>query len=125
MKILLDMNLSPLWVNFLHSKGIEALHWSEVGDHKAPDPEIFAWAKENHFVVFTNDLDFGTILAATNANAPSVIQVRTQALLPEDIGDRFIKILIQFQAMLEHGALITFDEAKSKARVLPFRQYKD
>jgi predicted nuclease of predicted toxin-antitoxin system len=28
MKLLLDMNLSPRWVNVLTDNGYEALHWS-------------------------------------------------------------------------------------------------
>jgi len=31
MKILLDMNMSPQWVNALISRGIPATHWSSVG----------------------------------------------------------------------------------------------
>lgn len=34
MKLLLDMNLSPLWVEALEEQGYEAVHWSRVG---APD----------------------------------------------------------------------------------------
>jgi predicted nuclease of predicted toxin-antitoxin system len=34
MKILLDMNLPPAWVDFLENKGIEAIYWSNVGSHK-------------------------------------------------------------------------------------------
>jgi predicted nuclease of predicted toxin-antitoxin system len=64
MKLLIDMNLSPDWVS-VSVVGIEAIHWSTVGDPRAPDRTIFAWAKEHSFVVFTNDLDFGAILAAS------------------------------------------------------------
>ena len=101
MSILLDMNLSPLWVTFLQAHDIEVSHWSDVGNPAATDAEIFGWAKENGFIVFTNDLDFGAILAATNAAAPSVIQVRAQALLPENIGIRFLKLLRQFSEQME------------------------
>jgi predicted nuclease of predicted toxin-antitoxin system len=31
MKILIDMNLSPDWVNYFAASGIEAIHWSRVG----------------------------------------------------------------------------------------------
>jgi predicted nuclease of predicted toxin-antitoxin system len=31
MKILVDMNLSPTWVQFLVAHGIEAVHWSAIG----------------------------------------------------------------------------------------------
>ena len=78
MKILLDMNLSPAWVATLAAAGFEAVHWINVGKPDALDSEIMRWALGNDYVVFTHDLDFGDILAATNANAPSVIQIRTQ-----------------------------------------------
>ena len=37
MKILVDMNLSPGWVDFLIEAGIEAVHWSKVGASDAND----------------------------------------------------------------------------------------
>ena len=82
MKVLIDMNLSPSWVQALEDHGFPALHWSSVGDGGVPDAVVLGWAKENGYVVFTNDLDFGAILATTRAAAPSVIQVRTQDLSP-------------------------------------------
>jgi predicted nuclease of predicted toxin-antitoxin system len=51
MKILIDMNLSPMWVGFLTESGIEAAHWSFIGSPDAPDSEIIAYAKENDFTV--------------------------------------------------------------------------
>jgi predicted nuclease of predicted toxin-antitoxin system len=56
MKILIDMNLSPDWIGVLDAVGIKAMHWSTVGNPRAPDCTIFAWAKENSFIVFTNDI---------------------------------------------------------------------
>jgi predicted nuclease of predicted toxin-antitoxin system len=44
MKILIDMNLSPLWVPFLSDRGVEALHWSSVGKPDAADSEILGYA---------------------------------------------------------------------------------
>ena len=35
MKILLDMNLLPVWVGFFQQEGFVAIHWSAVGDPKA------------------------------------------------------------------------------------------
>jgi predicted nuclease of predicted toxin-antitoxin system len=37
MKILIDMNLSPLWVDALTEAGIESVHWSTIGDPAAID----------------------------------------------------------------------------------------
>ncbi|MEH2012300.1 DUF5615 family PIN-like protein [Nostoc sp.] len=76
--MLLDMNLSPDWVLVLESAGFEAVHWSTIGSPSATDKVIMAWALTNDCIVFTHDLDFGTLLAMTQADAPSVIQVRSQ-----------------------------------------------
>lgn len=50
MKILLDMNLPPSWVGFLRQEGFDAVHWSGVGDPRAPDAVIMAWARERDVV---------------------------------------------------------------------------
>jgi predicted nuclease of predicted toxin-antitoxin system len=62
-KILVDMNLSPLWAEYLSRHGFEAVHWPRVVDQRASDPEFLAWARENGFVVFSHDLDFSRLLA--------------------------------------------------------------
>jgi len=79
------------------------------------------WARENGYVVFTHDLDYGTLLATTRAQGPSVIQVRTQDVMPQSLGSRLVQMLRQYESELEKGALITVDEAKSRVRILPFR----
>ena len=121
MKIVIDMNLSPFWVTFFNENGIDAIHWSCVGLATDADTVIFAWARENGHIVFTNDLDFGTILAATNADAPSVFQVRIQNLMPHHIGSKVLIALRQFEEMLLEGALITLDEHRSRVRILPLK----
>ena len=78
-KVVLDMNLSVEWVAELAQHGWRAVHWSTVGDPRADDSVIMAWALGNGYVVFTHDLDFGTILALSHAMGPSVLQVRSQA----------------------------------------------
>lgn len=120
MKILIDMNLSPLWVNTFAKHNIEAIHWSDVGDPSATDRVIMEWASENGYIVFTHDLDFGALLAATQASSPSVIQVRTQDVLPDQLEETIINVINQCQATLEAGALVTVDETRSRIRVLPF-----
>lgn len=122
MKILLDMNLSPMWVSVLTQAGFEALHWSIVGRPNAPDSELMGWAKQNGYVVFTHDLDFGDILAATQAEAPSVMQIRTQNVHPNVLGDSVIRILHQFRELLLSGALIVVGERKNRVRILPLRR---
>ncbi|MBP9889063.1 MAG: DUF5615 family PIN-like protein [Leptospiraceae bacterium] len=50
MKILIDMNLSPAWIEHFKEFGIESIHWTQVGNIHATDVEIFNWAKENNFM---------------------------------------------------------------------------
>lgn len=83
MKFLIDMNLSPDWIDVLTAEGWEAVHWSTVGAHRATDESIMTWAIEHVYVVVTHDLDCSALLAATRAIGPSVIQVRTQNILPD------------------------------------------
>lgn len=121
MKILIDMNLSPDWVKEFEQQGWQALHWSKVGDPRSPDIIIMDWARKNGYTVFTHDLDFGTLLATTGINGPSVIQVRTEDVMPQTLGHRLVEIIRQYESMLKSGALITVDERKSRVRVLPFQ----
>lgn len=118
-QLLIDMNLSVEWVAELASHGWSALHWSAVGDPTATDLQIMAWALANGYVVFTHDLDFGTMLALTHATGPSVLQVRGQNVLPEDIGILVIAALRRYDAELAAGALVVVDVKKSRVRVLP------
>ncbi len=121
MKLLIDMNLSPKWVSVLEEAGFEAAHWSSIGRPDAPDYEILAYAKSDSYVVFTHDLDFGTILAATKADCPSVIQIRTQDVTPEYLRPLVVSALHQFEKHLEGGAIVTIDPKKLRARILPIQ----
>jgi predicted nuclease of predicted toxin-antitoxin system len=122
MKLLLDMNLSPTWVRFLEENGFEAVHWSTAGEPTATDAAIMAWARDRGFVVITHDLDFSAILASTEARGPSVIQVRTQDVLPDAIGPDIVRVLRDQRAALDQGAIVSVDELTSRVRVLPIRK---
>lgn len=119
MKIVIDMNLSPDWVQVFEKEGWTAKHWSQVGKATDPDAIIMNWAKANNYLVFTHDLDFGAILASTNAEAPSVIQVRTADVLPDTLGARLIEIITTYQTELDTGALMIVDDTKARIRILP------
>ncbi len=119
MKILVDMNLSPDWVTVFTKHGITAVHWSTVGNPRAEDPVIMDWARANGYVVFTHDLDFGTALALTQAEGPSVFQVRTQDVTPEHLQPQVMSVLENNKSALETGCLIVLDEGHSRVRILP------
>ena len=118
-QLVVDMNLSVEWVTELAQHGWSAIHWSTAGDPRADDSVIMTWALTNGYVVFTHDLDFGAMLALTHATGPSVLQVRGQKVLPEDMGQLVIAALRQHDAALAAGALVVVDEKKYRVRVLP------
>ncbi len=121
MKFVIDMNLSPDWCGVLNAAGWNAVHWSSIGDVTAFDEEILSWASNESAVVLTQDLDFGAILAATQADAPSVVLLRTQNAMPDAVGPQLIPLLRQFESSLESGALLIVDQSKSRVRILPLR----
>jgi len=119
MKLLIDMNLSPFLVNLLQNEGWETIHWSTIGDPRATDHNILAWARNNGYTVITNDLDFGHILAATHHKCPSVIQFRMQNLSPGNLITILPHILKRYSKYIEAGSLISVDESRSRVRILP------
>ena len=118
-KLLVDMNLSPEWVPALGKHGWQAVHWSTVGDPRASDMDIMDWAAAQQYVVFTHDLDFGTMLALSHEAGPSVLQIRTQDTLPDYLEGSVVAALSQHGADLSAGALVVVDESRSRVRVLP------
>ncbi len=119
MKILLDMNLSPAWVPLLIEAGFDAVHWIEQGPANAPDHDLFQWARHHEAIIFTHDLDFGSLLALTGAEAPSVFQIRRHDVTPAALADRAISLLRRFETELSEGALIGADELRERIRLLP------
>ena len=125
MKLLVDMNLSPSWIDRLGRHGFEAVHWSSIGAGTAPDFEILAWANEHGFVLVTNDLDFSAILAASAGVSPSVVQIRTQDLLSDSVVSIVAHAFQAHAEDIERGALLSIDESGTRVRLLPLRLSQD
>ena len=99
--------------------GFETIHWSAVGRPSALDSEILEYARTNGWTVFTHDLDFGALLAKQQTRQPSVLQIRTQDVLPVAIGDIVLRTLRLCHLQLEEGALVTVDLKRERIRLLP------
>jgi predicted nuclease of predicted toxin-antitoxin system len=121
LKILIDVNLSPSWVDVFEQHSIESEHWTSVGNPRATDTEIIEWARDNGYVVFTHDLDFTTILALTDASGPSVLQVRGQDVTPAHLGGMVTAALRDHKEALVTGAVVVVDVARARVRILPLR----
>jgi predicted nuclease of predicted toxin-antitoxin system len=118
-KILLNMNMSPRFAALLHVGGFACEHCSNIGAPDADDRTIMAFARINDVVVLTHDLDFGDVLAATNADKPSVVIVRVANMTPEFLAGPVVAGLNQCAKDLEQGALDNFDLQRRRVRLLP------
>jgi predicted nuclease of predicted toxin-antitoxin system len=121
MKLLVDMNLSPDFCPAIARDGLVAIHWSAVGRVNAPDIEVMRYARDHDYVVISHDLDFSAILAATHAQGPSVVQVRTQDVLSPAFVKMLQAAIKQFSVELETGAILVIDADRAKVKVLPIR----
>jgi predicted nuclease of predicted toxin-antitoxin system len=122
MKLLVDMNLPPRWVVLLAESGIEAAHWSTLGAFDAADADIMSYARLGGYVALTHDLDFSAILAATNGDKPSVVQIRADDVSPDRIGKPVIAALRQMSVELNEGALLAIEPKRARLRLLPLRR---
>lgn len=118
-RVLLDMNLSPSWADFLRRHSIECAHWVDIGPADAPDNLLMQWALQNGRVIMTADLDFAALIATSKANAPSVLQLRSDLLTIEALGAAVLEVLTRFETELEAGAIVTLDQNRMRVRILP------
>lgn len=121
MKLLVDMNLSPRWVDALVEAGHDAVHWSAVGRPNASDHELMAWAIADGRTVLTADLDYPAILAAARLHLPSVLLLRSDALNPEIMAEHVLNALALAEKELRSGAIVSIDAARARLRILPLR----
>jgi predicted nuclease of predicted toxin-antitoxin system len=121
MRLVVDMNLSPRWVDCLREAGLDAEHWSTIGETTATDAVIMQTAQDRGAVVLTNDLDFGAMLASSGAEGPSVIQIRAADLRPQALAPILVETIEQLSSELTSGALVTLESARQRVRVLPLK----
>lgn len=121
-RLLVDMNLSTEWVPVLRAAGHDAVHWSDVGDPRAPDTALTLWALTHGYAVFTHDFDFGSMLALGGADGPSVLQVRCLNVMPEAIGPLVLSVLRTYETEIQQGALVVADERRERVRILPLNR---
>lgn len=78
-----------------------------------------AYAREHGYIVLTHDLDFSAILAVTGGTKPSVMQIRSENLNPDVVGEKIVSALLQMQVQLEAGALVSVEPHRTRMRLLP------
>jgi len=105
----------------LGEHGHDVVHVSELGLASAPDGEILEAARQQARVVLSADTDFGTLLAASRAAAPSVILIRRGAgRRVHDLASLIEANLPQLEADLGRGSVVGSADYPRQMRRLYF-----
>jgi predicted nuclease of predicted toxin-antitoxin system len=119
MKFMLDMGISPKTAVFLRNLGYDAIHLHDLKSDRSTDPAVMQMARNEERILLTHDLDFGELIAASGANAPSVIIFRLRNMNPKNV-NRFLNgIISEHRNALEKGAIVSVTEGQVRVRLLP------
>ncbi len=120
MKFLLDESLSPRVAVLLNDADHDARHVRDLGLASATDPVVLATALAEERVLLTLDTDFGSLLAHSGADLPSVVLFRGEVTRrPEGQAAILLANLDQFAVDLECGALVVIGDHRIRVRMLP------
>jgi predicted nuclease of predicted toxin-antitoxin system len=122
-KIIVDMNMSVEWIEYLRDRGHDAEHWSRLGPSDAKDEDIMEYCLQNHAVILSGDLDFAKLHAFAGSVLPSVIQLRSPDMLPESIGQYVARALSVAAQNLEDGAVATVTPPRVRITKLPIGRW--
>jgi predicted nuclease of predicted toxin-antitoxin system len=120
LKVIVDVNLSAVWVAYLKERGHNVEHWSNIGLHNASDREIMRHCADVGAIILTGDMDFAEIHAFENSTKPSVIQLRAKDLLPTAQGHLVARALTIGASHLALGAVVTIKSTRMRVSKLPF-----
>jgi predicted nuclease of predicted toxin-antitoxin system len=119
MKFLFDVGISPRLGKLLMTQGHSFRYLPNHYSNKTPDFDILEIAIENDEVIITHDLDFGTLLAFSGQNSPSVILFRIHHIEPV----LFYKLILDnwdtIEQPLESGSLVIIELNSIRIRPLP------
>jgi predicted nuclease of predicted toxin-antitoxin system len=118
-RFLADMGVSQQVVDWLRTKGHDAVHLRDEGLQRLPNGEIFQKAGREQRVVLTFDLDFGEILAASAGQLVSVVLFRLRNARASFVIQRLDDVLNQSSADLSQGAIVVVEDGRHRVRKLP------
>jgi predicted nuclease of predicted toxin-antitoxin system len=119
MKLLLDQGLPRSAAVLLSQAGVDTVHVGDVGHSNSEDAVILRLALDSDRIVATLDADFHTLLALSEASAPSVIRIRIEGLKGEALASLLQTVISQCADDLAKGAAVTVQEGRIRIRHLP------
>ncbi len=120
-KLLADMNISPVTVSNLQIQGWDIIRVVEILPATASDLQILEFAREEERVILSQDLDFSMLLAVGGYNQPSLITLRLSFTDPEVVTEKILQALPQTEEILTQGAAVTIEDDNIRIRKLPIK----
>lgn len=120
-RILADMNISPITVKALRSDGWTAQRVSTPLSGDVSDTAILRHAAKTNQIVCTQDLDFSALLAVSGRTQPSLITLRLTDTAPEVVTSRLLNVLPTITDDLQRGAVVIIDDRAVRVRSLPIQ----
>ena len=122
MNFLLDENQSPRIADILVEAGHDTIHVRDMDLRNSPDGAVLAAALATGRVLISADTDFGELLAASNANGPSILLLRRQEQRrANEIAGLILANLDDVAEDLRSGAVVLLDDERIRIRTLPLR----
>jgi predicted nuclease of predicted toxin-antitoxin system len=119
-RFLVDLNLSPRLALRLREAGHDALHAADLDLFTTADEQLIEIAREDERFVVSADSDFGTILARTHAQSPSIIFVRrTSGRRVDSLSDLVVANRAALEDELVAGSVVVLGEGVVRVRRLP------
>jgi len=119
MKFLLDVHMPPILASSLEEEGHQYRLLAKIADPKSLDMEIIEIARLSGEVILTHDLDFGTLLAFSNASSPSVIIFRIPQINFSVLYQLIKENWVTVEDPLNKGAIVVFQANAIRIRELP------
>jgi predicted nuclease of predicted toxin-antitoxin system len=120
-RLLADLNISPLSVAILRRHGWDVIRVSEILPPTAPDREILGRARADGRAVLTEDLDFSALLAVGGFDTPNLVTLRLSQSDPEIVAARLLEAEALLERSLSESCAITLDDRTLRIRPLPIR----
>lgn len=109
-------------VDWLRSRGHDAVHLREEGLHRAPDEAVFSKAVAEDRIILTFDLDFGDLAALAPDRPARVILFRLADAGRAHVIDRLAAVLAATEDALARPVIVVVEERRHRIRYLPIAE---